>query len=142
MHIGYFLAPLLGGALIGLSATILLLTLGRVAGVSGIIGGLATPVGLGANWRLGFVLGLVVAGWTLISRASAAVQVTAGPAVLVAAGLLVGIGTRLGSGCTSGHGVCGLSRFSKRSVVATCVFIGTAMFVVAIARHALAGGLP
>jgi len=141
MAIDNFLAPLLGGALIGLSATLLLFTLGRVAGVSGIIGRLATPARLTANWRLGFVLGLLVAGWLSLPRVQVAARATE-PALLIVAGLLVGIGTRLGNGCTSGHGICGLSRLSNRSIVATCIFMGTAMFVVAIARRAFAGGSP
>jgi uncharacterized protein len=142
MGIDNFLAPLLGGMLIGLSATVLLITLGRVAGISGIVSALSEPVAMRANWRLGFVMGLIAVGCLVPSLSSQAVQFATAPAKIVIAGLLVGIGTRLGSGCTSGHGVCGLSRFSKRSAVATGVFMATAMIVVAVARHALAGGSP
>ena len=142
MEINNALTPLLGGAIIGLSASALFLTLGRVAGISGIVGALSKPVAIPSNWRLGFVIGLVAAGWLLLSRPSVAVQAPTTPFTMIAAGLLVGIGTRLGSGCTSGHGVCGLSRFSRRSAVATCVFMGAAMFVVAMARHVFAGGSP
>ena len=142
MEISNLLSPLLGGALIGLSASLLLVTLGRVAGISGIVGALSKPVAIRANWRLGFVMGLLAVGWLLRSHASLAVQFESAPVKIITAGLLVGIGTRLGSGCTSGHGVCGLSRFSKRSAVATGVFMATAMLVVAIARHALAGVTP
>ena len=142
MEISSSLTPLLGGALIGLSATVLFFTLGRVAGISGIVGAMSEPVAIRANWRLGFVMGLLAAGWLLLSRSHVAAPTITAPLTMIAAGLLVGIGTRLGSGCTSGHGVCGLSRLSKRSAVATCVFMATAMLVVAIARHALVGGAP
>ena len=142
MEISSSLTPLLGGALIGLSATVLFFTLGRVAGISGIVGAMSEPVAIRANLRLGFVMGLLAAGWLLLSRSHVAAPTITAPLTMIAAGLLVGIGTRLGSGCTSGHGVCGLSRLSKRSAVATCVFMATAMLVVAIARHALVGGAP
>lgn len=135
----YWLA-LAGGALIGLSATFLMVTLGRVAGISGIWGGLMLRGG-GADrtWRLAFIAGMLVAGEigalvepSLITRSPVPL------AVVAIAGLLVGYGTRMGGGCTSGHGVCGLSRFSTRSLIAVATFMATGMITVAIVR--LAGG--
>jgi hypothetical protein len=136
-----FLTPLLGGALIGISATLLLATLGRVAGISGIVGNLVALRRASESWQLGFVIGLLAVGWLLLGRAHATFGAVA-PAVSVAAGLLVGFGTRLGNGCTSGHGVCGLSRFSLRSLIATGTFIITAMVVVAFSRHVFGAGAP
>ena len=129
---------LLGGALIGLSATFLLATLGRVAGISGIVGNLVSLRRPAESWQLGFVIGLLAVGALLLGRSHGS-AVPLAPAAAVGAGLLVGFGTRLGSGCTSGHGVCGLSRFSVRSLVATGTFMLTAAVVVAISRHMLAG---
>jgi len=119
---------------------LLLASLGRVAGISGIVGNVLTPEKTRQSWQLGFLLGLVAIGWILLSKESSN-SAGASPFVLVTAGLLVGIGTRLGSGCTSGHGVCGLSRFSRRSLVATCIFMGAAITVVAISRHVLTAGV-
>jgi uncharacterized membrane protein YedE/YeeE len=133
-----FLPPLIGGALIGLSATLLLGSLGRVAGVSGILGNVVSAPKSGPGWQVGFIAGLVAAGWLLLGRGNT-ISAATSPTALVVAGLLVGFGTRMGSGCTSGHGVCGLSRFSRRSLVATCVFMVTAMLVVFASRHLLAG---
>lgn len=130
---------LLGGALIGLAASLLLLTSGRVAGVAGILGGvLLGPRGERA-WRVAFLAGLVVAGFAAALVAPGVVAASPRSLPLVAlAGLLVGVGTRLGSGCTSGHGVCGVSRLSPRSLVATAIFVAigalTAGVVGAIAR--------
>lgn len=138
MYASSYLLPLFGGALIGLSATLLLATLGRIAGVSGILGQVVTHQRSGEGWQLGFVLGLLGTGWLLLGRGSPAA--VASPATLIAAGLLVGFGTRMGSGCTSGHGVCGLSRLSLRSLVATCAFIVAGMLVVLVTRHIFAGG--
>jgi uncharacterized membrane protein YedE/YeeE len=134
------LASLLGGGLIGAAAALLWLSLGQIAGISGILGGLWSAGGSERAWRLAFLAGLVGA-----PLAYAAViglpgsEIAAGPAMLVLAGLLVGFGTRLGSGCTSGHGVCGIARLSRRSIAATLVFMATAAITVFIARH-LAGG--
>lgn len=135
--------PLLGGALIGLSASLLLLFNGRVAGISGIAGGLFSPVRGEVGWRLAFVAGLVGGGWVLRAfwPATLGISAVSGSAGLVAAGLLVGFGTRLGSGCTSGHGVCGLARGSERSLVATLTFMAMGMLTVYLARHVL-GGAP
>jgi uncharacterized membrane protein YedE/YeeE len=131
----------LGGALIGLSAAILWLGLGRIAGISGIVGSLAggsLPRG-DVAWRLAFLAGLVAAPplHALATGTAPAIQVTSEPGLLVAAGLLVGFGTRLGGGCTSGHGVCGLARLSRRSVVATALFIGAAFATVFLTHHVL-----
>jgi uncharacterized protein len=138
-----FLPSLLGGVLIGLAASLLLLFNGRVAGVSGIAGGLLAPARGEVGWRLSFVAGLVGGGLllrVLMPGAFGSASVVA-PAVgvVVLAGLLVGFGTRLGSGCTSGHGVCGLSRGAPRSLAATLTFVATAMLAVFLMRH-LAGG--
>ena len=130
---------LLGGVLIGLAAAALLFFNGRIAGISGIVNGL---VGQGAGergWRIAFLLGLAGAG-VLVMKLTG--QSSASPAttpVLVVAGLLVGFGTRLGNGCTSGHGVCGLARLSLRSLVAVLVFMAAAVLTVFVTRH-LAGG--
>jgi uncharacterized protein len=134
------LSAAIGGALIGFAAALLMLTIGRIAGVSGIVDGLISSAE-GRGWRAAFVAGLVLApvisglvGFTLsVPRMPASWVLVAG------AGLLVGFGSRLGGGCTSGHGVCGIARLSPRSIAATLIFIGTAMVVVAIARHALRG---
>ncbi|HVK78561.1 MAG TPA: YeeE/YedE thiosulfate transporter family protein [Kofleriaceae bacterium] len=128
------LVPLAGGALIGLAASMLLLIHGRVAGVSGILGELLTAPGE-RTWRLAFILGLVAAGVVGAAVAPAAIGASpASKAGVVIAGLLVGFGTRTGGGCTSGHGVCGISRLSPRSLVATVVFIAAAMITVAVVR--------
>ncbi|WP_334174375.1 YeeE/YedE family protein [Pseudoxanthobacter sp.] len=133
------LASLAGGALIGLAAVLLMLTLGRIAGLSGILGGLLPAVGDAGDrgWRAAF-LGGAIAAPVLIFLATGwrpAVTVEAGPLLIVASGLLVGIGVGIGSGCTSGHGVCGLARFSRRSLVATLVFMATTALTVFVTRH-------
>lgn len=131
-------AALLGGALIGLAAVLLVLFNGRIAGISGIVGSLLPPRASGGAWRVAFVIGLLAAPWAY--GLFAPVPATASPAswpVLVIAGLLVGFGTRLGSGCTSGHGVCGLSRLSMRSLVATLCFMAAGFATVFVARHVL-----
>lgn len=129
----------MGGVLIGLSASILWLSLGRIAGVSGILGSTLTQPKGDASWRLGFLGGLIGIGWLTLPHRGLEATPVAGPALLLVAGLLVGFGTRLGNGCTSGHGVCGLSRLSPRSLVATAVFVATAMFVVFAMRHWIGG---
>ncbi|MGF6211023.1 YeeE/YedE family protein [Comamonas sp. 4034] len=131
-------AALLGGALIGLAAVLLVLFNGRIAGISGIVGSLLPPRAPGGAWRVAFLIGLLAAPWAY--GLFAPVPATASPAswpVLVIAGLLVGFGTRLGSGCTSGHGVCGLSRLSMRSLVATLCFMAAGFATVFVARHVL-----
>lgn len=129
-------AALAGGILIGLASIAFALVLGRIAGISGIVGGLLRPQKGDFGWRLAFVGGLLAAP-VIYSLATAlpALQIDAGMPVLVAAGLLVGIGTRYGSGCTSGHGVCGLSRFSPRSLVATLAFMAAGFATVFLLRH-------
>ena len=131
------LAALAGGLLIGLATASLVLLNGRIAGISGIVGGLLRPRSGDAGWRLAFLLGLVAAplAYRLVTGGMPEIHIDAGPALLIVAGLLVGIGTRYGSGCTSGHGVCGLSRLSPRSLVATLVFMAAGFATVFIARH-------
>jgi uncharacterized membrane protein YedE/YeeE len=133
------LLSLLGGALIGLAAALLLLGGGRVAGVSGIVAGLLQPRRGETLWRALFVAGLVVGGVALARVHPAAFQpgVARSPTVLAAAGLLIGFGTRLGSGCTSGHGICGVSRLSVRSIVATATFMATGAATVFVSRYLL-----
>ena len=131
-------SSLLGGAIIGVSVLAFALLLGRVAGVSGILGGLlANPRGQRA-WRVAFLVGLALASsvYSLIAPLPP-VEVTASYPTLIAAGLLVGFGTRLGSGCTSGHGICGLARFSLRSLAATSTFIAFAFATVFVVRHVI-----
>jgi uncharacterized protein len=136
-------SALAGGALIGLSASAMLLVEGRVAGISGIVGGLAPPKAGDLGWRLAFLAGLVAAGALalLFHPAAMAVEIERGPLTLVLAGLLVGVGTRLGNGCTSGHGVCGLSRRSPRSLASVLTFMGVGM-VVAVLVGRLGGPTP
>ncbi|MCI0569512.1 MAG: YeeE/YedE family protein [Myxococcaceae bacterium] len=136
-----FVASLLGGALIGLSAALLLLLNGRIAGISGIAGGLFFPARGEAGWRLAFVGGLVAGGVLLAAFAPGVFGrgAVVSPALLVVAGLLVGFGTRLGNGCTSGHGVCGLARGSTRSLVATLTFMAAGALTVFVVRHVLGG---
>jgi len=127
---------LAGGLLIGVAAAMFLFLNGRIAGVSGILGGLLRPASGDIAWRLAFLLGLVVAPFAFALAAPLPdAQVDAGTLTLVAAGLLVGVGTRYGSGCTSGHGVCGLSRRSPRSVVATVTFMLAGFATVFVVRH-------
>ncbi len=135
------MAALLGGALIGGAALLLWLGLGRVAGIAGILGGLARARGAEAGWRLAFLAGLVLAplAFVLLGGAVPAPRIEASAPVLVLAGLLVGFGTRLGNGCTSGHGVCGVARLSLRSVAATLVFMVVAALTVFVRRHLVGG---
>lgn len=132
-------SALCGGLLIGLAAAGLVLFNGRIAGISGILGGLLRPARGDIAWRAAFLIGLVVA--PLAYRLAAplpAVQIDAGTVTLIGAGLLVGIGTRYGAGCTSGHGVCGLSRGSPRSLAATAAFMAAGFVTVFLVRHVLA----
>lgn len=130
------LTALGGGMLIGLAAALFLAFTGRIAGISGVLGGLLTAPRGDMGWRAAFVLGLVGAPLVYALFAEApALQIDASDGMLVVAGLLVGIGTRYGSGCTSGHGVCGVSRWSPRSLVATAIFIGAGFATVFVARH-------
>ena len=128
---------LLGGALIGLSATLLLWSIGRIAGISGIVNGLGTAPRSDRAWRAAFLLGLMLAGgiaMQLLPYAPSHLQ-TGSTSLLLLAGLLVGFGTRMGGGCTSGHGVCGLGRLSWRSLAAVLTFMLTAIATVFLMRH-------
>jgi uncharacterized protein len=135
------ITALIGGALIGLSAVLLMLLSGRIAGISGIFGGCLTPGATDRAWRLAFIAGLIAAP-LLGALVGAGISTPVMPAnwiVVVAAGLLVGFGARMGGGCTSGHGVCGMARLSPRSIAATLIFMGTAFVVVFLTRHAFGG---
>ncbi|MEH6491820.1 YeeE/YedE family protein [Halopseudomonas sp.] len=133
------ISALAGGALIGAAAALLMLFNGRIAGISGLVGRLLLPQA-GNREGLLFVVGLLLAPWLyLLAAGELQVQIETGPVGLVVAGLLVGFGSRLGSGCTSGHGVCGLARLSPRSAVATLSFMGAGFVCVYIVRHLLAG---
>ncbi len=131
----------LGGLLIGTAAVVLMAFSGRIAGISGIAGGLLAPRAGDVAWRVLFVAGLLAGAWLAWPLLGTPVPTgpAAGPALIVAAGLLVGFGTRLGSGCTSGHGVCGLARLSPRSLAATGLFMGAGIATVTVARHLLGG---
>lgn len=127
-----------GGALIGLAAALLLGLSGRIAGVSGILGGVLTAASDRA-WRIAFVAGLPLgAGLFAAATGSLPQQLQVGWLPMAVAGLLVGFGTRLGSGCTSGHGICGMARLSPRSIAATAVFMATGIGIVFVVRHLLA----
>ena len=128
---------LIGGALIGLAAVLLLALNGRIAGISGIFGGLITATARGERfWRLVFIVGLIAgAGLYVLACGGLPLELQASRPTLVIAGLLVGVGTRLGSGCTSGHGVCGLARRSPRSLVATVIFMVAGALTVFLIRH-------
>ncbi|MBM3116873.1 YeeE/YedE family protein [Jeongeupia naejangsanensis] len=129
-------SALIGGALIGLAASLLALGNGRVAGISGIVGGLLAPQRGETAWRLAFVGGLLAAPWAYrLVAAMPRLRFDSSWGVLIVAGLLVGFGSRLGSGCTSGHGVCGLSRLSPRSFVATLTFMAAGFATVFVVRH-------
>lgn len=134
------IASLLGGVLIGLAAALLWLGNGRVAGISGIIGNLATARSDDIGWRVAFLAGLIVAPVLYAALAGVpAVRLDAPAPLIIVGGLLVGFGTRLGGGCTSGHGVCGLARFSPRSIAATGLFMAAGFATVFVARHAMRG---
>jgi uncharacterized membrane protein YedE/YeeE len=130
---------LAGGILLGVAAALFILLNGRVLGISGILGGLVRPRRGDAGWRIAFLAGLLLAPmlWSLFA-APVAPRIEAGPALLVVAGLLVGWGTRYGSGCTSGHGVCGLARLSPRSMAATLAFMAAGFATVFVLRHLVA----
>lgn len=131
---------LAGGVLIGLAAAWLVAFNGRIAGISGIVGGLFTARGAERDWRAAFVAGLIAAPLAMrIAGAGATLQIDAGWGELLTAGLLVGIGTRYAGGCTSGHGVCGLSRGAARSIVATAVFMVAGFATVFVRLHVLGG---
>lgn len=128
----------LGGLVIGLATTLLLILAGRIAGISGIVGGLFRLSQGDMGWRIAFVAGLLLAPWVYRWVAVLPpVEIHTSYGLLVLAGLIVGMGTRYGSGCTSGHGVCGLSRLSPRSIVATIIFITMAMATTYVIRHVI-----
>lgn len=136
------LNALAGGALIGVASAAMLLLAGRTAGVSGITGGLIRGARGDAAWRVAFIIGLLL-GLSLFVALGGdldGIRIDADYPAIVAGGLLVGFGTRLGSGCTSGHGVCGISRLSPRSLVATALFMTSAIATVYVARHVIGGG--
>ena len=133
------LTALLGGALIGLAAALAVLFNGRVAGISGILGGVLDLDRANMPWRLAFLIGLIGAGAVMLARPEATIEITGSTPFLIAGGLLVGFGTRLGSGCTSGHGVCGLARGSKGSLVSTAIYIGVAVATLFVVRHVIGG---
>jgi uncharacterized membrane protein YedE/YeeE len=135
------LSAAIGGALIGFSAVLLMLLTGRVAGISGILAGCLGLRATDKGWRVAFMAGLVAAPLiaSAVGYAVPSPQMPASWIVVVAAGLLVGFGTRLGGGCTSGHGICGVARLSARSITATVIFMVAAIAVVALTRHVLGG---
>ena len=131
------LSSLLGGLLIGLASVLLMATNGRIAGISGIAGGLVSPDTKDRGWRFSFLAGLIIAPliYGLFSAGPPEVMIPVTTPFLIIGGILVGLGTQIGSGCTSGHGVCGMSRLSPRSVTATLVFMATGMITVFLVRH-------
>ncbi len=132
-------SALAGGLMLGLASALFILVNGRILGISGIVGGLLRPQPKDVGWRLSFLLGLLTAPLLyLLLVGPVAARIDAGWATVIVAGVLVGFGTRYGSGCTSGHGVCGLSRLSPRSLMATLVFMGAGFATVFLMRHALA----
>lgn len=135
------LTALAGGLLLGLASAIFILLNGRILGISGIVGGLLRPQAGEMGWRIAFLLGMFVAPTLFFAFAPESLihvpRIEAGSVVIVLAGLLVGFGTRYGSGCTSGHGVCGLSRLSLRSAIATLAFMGAGLLTVFVIRHVL-----
>ena len=135
------LSAAIGGALIGLSSVLLMLLTGRIAGISGIFGGLLNPRSGEIGWRIAFIAGLILAPLLagLIGYGMPSPQLPASWTVIIGAGLLVGFGTRLAGGCTSGHGICGISRLSARSIAATVIFMVVAIATVAVTRHLLGG---
>lgn len=138
--VGSYVSGLIGGSLIGLAAAVLFLANGRVAGISGIVAGLLGPRDGELAWRALFVAGLVAGGLVARAVAPGSIGGIATPVPLLAlAGILVGFGTRLGGGCTSGHGVCGIGRLSPRSILATGTFIFAAAVVVFVMRRAVSG---
>jgi uncharacterized protein len=132
-------SALIGGGFIGLAAVLLLALNGRIAGISGIAGGLLRPAPGDAGWRIAFIVGLVIGAGLYGLPAGIPIVIDATLPMLLIGGLLVGFGTRLGGGCTSGHGVCGIARLSKRSIVATLTFMAAAVVTVFVMRHVVGG---
>ena len=130
------ISSLSGGLLIGLTAALLWVANGRIAGISGIVGNLPSASTRDIAWRVAFLIGLIAAPWCYAALAGAPpIRLDATVPVVIAGGLLVGFGTRLGGGCTSGHGVCGLARLSPRSIVATLLFMAAGFITVFVMRH-------
>jgi uncharacterized protein len=131
----------IGGALIGLSAALLMLFNGRIAGITGIAAGMLDPISSDRGWRLAFIVGLIAAPVSamLVGFTIPIPQMPSGTVLVAVAGLLVGFGTRLANGCTSGHGICGIARLSPRSFIGTGIFMLAAIIVVAVTRHAIGG---
>ena len=131
----------IGGALIGLAAVLLMFLNGRIAGITGVFAGLIDPISTDRGWRATFIAGLILAplSATLVGYTIPIPQMPASLVTIVVAGLLVGFGTRLSNGCTSGHGVCGIARLSPRSITATAIFMAAAIVVVALTRHVFGG---
>jgi uncharacterized membrane protein YedE/YeeE len=133
-----WIAAVIGGALIGLAATLLLWSIGRIAGISGIVNGVASASPGDRAWRIAFLAGLMGAGALALQFLPAPpLQQTGATPLLIAAGFLVGFGTRLGGGCTSGHGVCGLGRLSRRSIAAVVTFMAAGIATTWLMRHVL-----
>jgi len=132
-------SALTGGILIGIASAMFILLNGRIAGISGIVGGLLKPQPGDSLWRVLFIAGMLLAplGWLIFAQLPV-IQIDADYPLLIIAGLIVGISTRYGAGCTSGHGVCGISRLSPRSLVATLAFMGTGFITVYVMRHLIA----
>jgi uncharacterized membrane protein YedE/YeeE len=131
-------SALIGGLILGIAAVIFILINGRITGISGILGGLLSPTQGDVWWRVAFIAGLIMAP-LIYSLFTTLIQIDASYPLLIIAGLIVGIGTRYGSGCTSGHGICGISRLSPRSLVATAAFMAAGFITVFIIRHVIAG---
>ena len=141
MHNFTPIAALVGGILIGLSAAAMLLVEGKIAGISGICAGVLTPAKGETSWRVSFIAGLLTGGFMLRALLPTAFDfgIVRPYGMLILAGLAVGFGTRLGNGCTSGHGVCGISRLSPRSMVATMTFIASGAVTVYLVNHVIGG---
>lgn len=136
-----YYAGLIGGVLIGLAGLLLMASHGRIMGISGIVGSLLPPAATDRAWRAAFVAGILCGPplYLLVAGQRPPFSLEAGAPLLIAGGFLVGLGTALGNGCTSGHGVCGVSRLSPRSLLATAVFMASAIATVALVRHGMGG---
>lgn len=138
-----YLPALAGGLILGLASALLFIANGRILGISGVLGGALRVRTREARWRWAFVLGMLIAGAIMAQVAPASFEnpLQRSPGACLLAGILVGVGTQLGSGCTSGHGICGIGRLSKRSIFATPVFMASGAAMVLVVRHVFGGGL-